>query len=73
MKTFGIIGGMGAFASSRLYHLINEETVKQSNMPVRDASFPQLILHQVPFSSSEYFGTVDESSLKKELEENLTR
>lgn len=42
-------------------------------MPVRDASFPQLILHQVPFSSSEYFGTVDESSLKKELEESLTR
>lgn len=73
MKTFGIIGGMGAFASSRLYHLINDETVKQSNLPVRDASFPQLILHQMPFSSSEYFGTVDESSFKKELKESLTR
>lgn len=68
---FGIIGGLGAFASSRLYELINIEAVKQAKGEVTDNIFPELIIHQVPFAATDSLGNTNDILFRREVNRSL--
>jgi aspartate/glutamate racemase len=68
---FGIVGGLGAFASSRLYELINIEAVKQAKGEITDSIFPELIIHQVPFTATDSLGNVNDILFRQEVNQSL--
>lgn len=71
MIRFGMIGGLGAFASVRLYDLINREAVAKAGGEVEDSSFPDLTIRQIPFKSTDRFGNVKEDLFFNEVGEGL--
>lgn len=71
MMRFGMIGGLGAFASVRLYELINREAVSLVSGEVEDSSFPDITIRQVPFKSTDRFGNVAEELFYQEVGEGL--
>jgi aspartate/glutamate racemase len=71
MIRFGMIGGLGAFASVRLYDLINREAAKLVQGEIEDTSFPDLTIRQVPFASTDRFGNVQEELFFQEVGEGL--
>lgn len=68
---FGIIGGLGAFASSRLYELINIEAVKQADGEITDSIFPELVIHQVPFVATDSLGNANDILFRQEVNRSL--
>ena len=68
---FGVIGGLGAFASSRLYELINVEAVKQAKGEITDSIFPELIIHQVPFAATDSLGNANDILFRREVNRSL--
>lgn len=72
MKRFGMIGGLGSFASVRFYELINQTAIKGISGEVEDSSFPDLTIRQIPFRSTDKFGNVNEELFLAEVEEGLT-
>ena len=71
MIRFGMIGGLGAFASVRLYDLINREAVAKTEGEVEDSSFPDVTIRQIPFKSTDRFGNVQEDLFFNEVGEGL--
>lgn len=71
MIRFGLIGGLGAFASVRLYDLINREAVNLADGEVEDNSFPDLTIRQIPFASTDRFGNVQEELFYEEVGKGL--
>lgn len=71
MIRFGMIGGLGAFASVRLYELINREAARQVKTEIEDSSFPDLTIRQIPFFSTDRFGNVQEEKFYDELGKGL--
>lgn len=71
MIRFGMIGGLGAFASVRLYDLINREAVALVEGEVEDSSFPDIAIRQIPFKSTDKFGNVQEDIFYEEVGEGL--
>lgn len=71
MIRFGIIGGLGAFASVRLYELINQEAVKLNANEIEDSSFPDITIRQIPFRSTDKFGNVNEELFFEEAGNGL--
>lgn len=78
MRKFGIISGMGAFAGSRLYDLVNREAVEYALLLhggdpslMEDKDFPHMVIHQIPFASSDRFGMVEKDSFYNELHSSL--
>lgn len=71
MIRFGMIGGLGAFASVRLYELINREAVALVKGEVEDSSFPDIVIRQIPFKSTDKFGNVQEELFYEEVGEGL--
>lgn len=71
MKRFGMIGGLGSFASVRLYELINQTAIEGISGEVEDSSFPDLTIRQIPFRSTDKFGNVNEELFLEEAEEGL--
>lgn len=67
MIRFGMIGGLGAFASVRLYDLINREAVMLVDGEVEDSSFPDITIRQIPFKSTDRFGNVQEELFYEEI------
>jgi aspartate/glutamate racemase len=68
---FGIIGGLGAFASSRLYELINTEAVNQAKGEIIDSIFPELVIHQVPFAATDALGNANDILFRQEVNRSL--
>lgn len=68
---FGIIGGLGAFASSRLYELVNIEAVKQAKGEIADSIFPELLIHQMPFTATDSLGNVNDIIFRREANRSL--
>lgn len=71
MIRFGMIGGLGAFASVRLYDLINRVAVDTANGEIEDSSFPDITIRQIPFRSTDRFGQVNKEMFYQELAEGL--
>ncbi len=68
-KTIGIISGAGAFAGLNLYSkLLNKFSTPGTSL---DKDFPQVILHNYPFSSIDQSGVVCPNLAKKEIEKSL--
>jgi aspartate/glutamate racemase len=68
---FGIIGGLGAFASVRLYDLINRIAVETAKEEIEDSSFPDITIRQIPFRSTDRFGRVNKELFDQEIGEGL--
>lgn len=68
-KLIGIVSGAGAFAGLNLY----SKLLKRFSTPhiSLDKGFPQIILHNYPFSSMNQRGVVLPTLAKKEIEESL--
>ncbi len=68
-KTIGIISGAGAFAGLNLY----SKLLKKFSTPSisLDKDFPQVILHNYPFSSMDQSGVMCPNLARKEIEESL--
>lgn len=71
MIRFGVIGGLGAFASVRLYDLINRAAVDTAPGEIEDSSFPDITIRQIPFRSTDRFGQVDKEMFFQEIAEGL--
>lgn len=71
MIRFGMIGGLGAFASVRLYDLINRVAVDTAKEEIEDSSFPDITIRQIPFRSTDRFGQVNKELFYQETGEGL--
>jgi len=68
-KKIGIIGGMGALASSRFYDILVREC--QSMGAVKDSDFPEMIIHSIPSAGISELGIANDKILISDLERSI--
>lgn len=61
----GIIGGLGAYAGVHAIRLVNDCAVQAG--AEQDKDFPEILFHQIPFTTTDFYGQGDEKLIRNQL------